>query len=148
MESDLLSTPHFISQVQVSFPLFCATLQEEPTILHVKSFLHFMDSPLHSYKVCQFYPRLRSACAESLLVSWCFEPSQPQRITSGLNTNFNLSPSHSFHKSLDHKSFLLKPQLKFYPQFRNAKPEKNDNTCFGSYLYSASTHHGNLHPAG
>ena len=33
------------------------------------------------------------------LVSWCFEPSQPQRITSGLNTNFTLSPSYSFHKS-------------------------------------------------
>ena len=37
-------------------------------------------------------------------VSWCFEPSQPQRITSGLNTNFTLSPSQSFHKSSYHKS--------------------------------------------
>ena len=27
------------------------------------------------------------------LVSWCFEPSQPQRIASGLNSNFTLSPS-------------------------------------------------------
>ena len=27
-------------------------------------------------------------------VSWCFEPSQPQGITSGLNANFNLSPIH------------------------------------------------------
>ena len=35
--------------------------------------------------------------------SWCFEPSQQQRITSGLNTNFTLSPSHSFHKSSYHK---------------------------------------------
>ena len=35
----------------------------------------------------------------SQLVSWCFEPSQPQRITSGLNTNFTLSPSYPFHKS-------------------------------------------------
>ena len=35
----------------------------------------------------------------SELVGWCFESSQPQRITSGLNTNFALSPSHSFHKS-------------------------------------------------
>ena len=26
------------------------------------------------------------------LVSWCFEPSHPQRITSGLKTNMNLSP--------------------------------------------------------
>ena len=29
----------------------------------------------------------------SYLVRWCFEPSQPQWITSGLNTNFTLSPS-------------------------------------------------------
>ena len=38
------------------------------------------------------------------LVRGCFEPSQPQRITSGLNTNFTLSPSYSFHKSSYHKS--------------------------------------------
>ena len=30
----------------------------------------------------------------SSLFSWCFEPSQPHRITSGLNTNFNLSQSY------------------------------------------------------
>ena len=48
------------------------------------------------------------------LVSWCLQPSQPWRITSGLNTNFslqktnfNLSPSYSFHKSLYHKSFFF-----------------------------------------
>ena len=27
------------------------------------------------------------------LVSWCFKPSQPQRNTSGLNTNFTITPS-------------------------------------------------------
>ena len=32
------------------------------------------------------------------LVSWRFEPSQPQRVISGLKTNFSLSPSSSFHK--------------------------------------------------
>ena len=42
----------------------------------------------------------------SQLVSWYFEPSHSQRITSGLNTNFNLSASHSFHKSLNHKPFF------------------------------------------
>ena len=42
------------------------------------------------------------------LVGWCFEPSQPQRIiTSGLKTNFNLSPSYSFHKSSYHKSCFV-----------------------------------------
>ena len=40
------------------------------------------------------------------LVSCCFEPSQLQRITSGLNTNFTLSPSYSFHMS-SYKSFFF-----------------------------------------
>ena len=43
----------------------------------------------------------------SYLVSWCFQPSQPQGISSGLNTNFTLSPSYSFHKSSYHKSCFL-----------------------------------------
>ena len=60
----------------------------------------------------------------SCLVSWCLEPSQPQRITLGLKTNFNLSPNYSFHKSLYRKSLFPKPQLKFYPQFRNVNQEK------------------------
>ena len=47
-------------------------------------------------------------------------------ITSGLNTNFTLSPSYSFHKSLHHKSCFF---------------------FFLAYLYSAGTQHGNLHPA-
>ena len=34
---------------------------------------------------------------------WCFEPSQPQRVISGLKTNFSLSPSCSAHKSQNHK---------------------------------------------
>ena len=49
----------------------------------------------------------------SYLVPWCFEPSHPQRITSGLDTNFTLSPtspSYSFHKSSYHRScFFFKP---------------------------------------
>ena len=36
--------------------------------------------------------------AVSLLVSWYFEPSQPQRITSWLKTMFNLSPIYSAPK--------------------------------------------------
>ena len=35
------------------------------------------------------------------LVSWCFEPSQPLGVTSGLNTKFGLSLSYSAHKSPD-----------------------------------------------
>ena len=43
----------------------------------------------------------------SYLVSWRFEPSQPQRITLGLNTNYTLSLSYSFQKSFYHKSCFL-----------------------------------------
>ena len=65
----------------------------------------------------------------SSLVSRCFKPSQPQRITSGLSTNFTLSPSYSFHKSSYHNScFVL--------------------FVFLAYLYFAGTQHGSLHPAG
>ena len=35
---------------------------------------------------------------EKNLVSWCFESSQLQRITSGLKTNFSLCPSYSLNK--------------------------------------------------
>ena len=84
----------------------------------------------------------------SKLIRWCSEPSQTKRIISGLKTNFNLSPSHSLHKSSYHKSLFPKPQLRLYPQFRNASPENNNNnTCSGAYLYSAGTQHGNLHSA-
>ena len=61
---------------------------------------------------------------KSQLVSWWFEPSQPQRITSGPNTNFILSHIYSFHKP-------------WYQKW-----------CFLAYLYSAGTQHGTLHPAG
>ena len=84
----------------------------------------------------------------SKLIRWCSEPSQTKRIISRLKTNFNLSPSHSLHKSSYHKSLFPKPQLRLYPQFRNASPENNNNnTCSGAYLYSAGTQHGNLHSA-
>ena len=50
-------------------------------------------------------PRCHASVASGIqLVSWCFEPSQPKRITSGLNTNLTLSAGYSFHKSSYHKS--------------------------------------------
>ena len=73
---------------------------------------------------------LDSCPLQCQLVSWCFEPSQPQRITSGLNANFVLSHSYSFHKSSYHKTCCCF----FIPVFPN--------------LYSAGTQHGNLHLAG
>ena len=51
-----------------------------------------------------------------MLVSWCFEASQLQRIMSGLKTNLNLSATYSIQKSLKPQlslslSLSLKPQL-------------------------------------
>ena len=62
------------------------------------------------------------------LVSWCFEPSQPQRITSGLNTNFTLSPSLSFHKSSYHKSCF--PSLFIFRGHSTREPESGRVTYF------------------
>ena len=36
------------------------------------------------------------------LVSWCCVPSQPQTITSGLKTNFSLSPSYFIEQIIKH----------------------------------------------
>ena len=47
--------------------------------------------------LCVLAPWAWSSVSE-LFVSWCFEPSQTQRITSGLKTNFSLSPSYSVNK--------------------------------------------------
>ena len=82
------------------------------------------------------------------LVSRCFEPGQPQKITSGLNTNFSLSPSYSFHKS------IITPQVIFAQtaaQILSTISERNTRniiTRFGADFFSASPQHGNLHPAG
>ena len=94
--------------------------------------------------VSLFFTRIATTTSSSL-VSGCCEPSHPQRITSWLKTNFNLSPSYSFHKSLYHRSLFLKLKHKLYPQFW-MQTQKN-NTCIGAYLYSAGTQHWNLHLA-
>ena len=46
---------------------------------------------------------LRCTSTISYLVSWYFEPSQPQRVTSWLKTMFNLPPIYSARKSSNHK---------------------------------------------
>ena len=70
--------------------------------------------------------------ARSEWVSWCFEPSQPQRITSGLKTNFSLSPSyslnklqnvpHTFFKQLTQKHWKKPPQYNIHA--RATKPRQ------------------------
>ena len=60
---------------------------------------------------------------ENGLVSWYFEPSWPQRIISGLKTNFSLSPSYSARKSSSHKFF----------QIYKVSPDTNLNTRKHTY---------------
>ena len=66
----------------------------------------------------------------------------------GLNTSYNLSPSHSFHKSLYHmhKSFFSNHSSNSINNL-GMQNQKNQNKCFGAYLNSMSTQHRNLHPA-
>ena len=39
---------------------------------------------------------LCAAGTQCYLLRWCFEPSQPQRVTLGLKINFSLSPNYSY----------------------------------------------------
>ena len=77
---------------------------------------------------------------QNQLVSLCFEPSQPQSITSGLNTNFTLSPSHSFHKSSYQKSCFFQPL--YIPWALNT------GTCIwqGDLFYSVGLHRNRCQP--
>ena len=60
--------------------------------------LHVLDSSPLQFKHCIVVTLVHTS-----KVSWYFEPSQSQRIISGLKTNFSLSPNHSVHKSSKHK---------------------------------------------
>ena len=72
-----------------------------------KYFFLISNKSAHSIKVCLIVSTTLHATQTGVnqLVSWCFKPSQPQRITSGLNTNFTITqsyftshhPSTSFH---------------------------------------------------
>ena len=127
----------------VSFVIDCVLILE-----HTVGCLELWDSMtrisqnLHRYKPYQYFmfpliirkasvwklPFEAFVCVVaiplSLIVSWCFEPHQPQM--SGMNTNFTLSPSYSFHKSLYHKSCCC---------------------CFLAYLYSAGNRYSTREPA-
>ena len=99
----------------------CAMWNSRPSV----NFRHFWNIlqvgvPHSAIQGCRSPRQL----TRSKLVSWCFEPSHPQRITIGLNTNFTLSRTYSFHKSSYHMP------------------------CFLSLLVFRGTQHGNLHPAG
>ena len=81
------------------------TLEMSSFILSSRGIQHHF-SPASSSKTNKHTNKQQQenpVCYEQL-VSWCFEPSQPQRITSELNTNFILSPNYSVNTSSYHKS--------------------------------------------
>ena len=55
-----------------------------------------------------------------LLVSWYFEPSHLQRITSQLKTMFNLAAIYSAHKSTNHK-LSINPKIRHDPNLHKTK---------------------------
>ena len=79
------------------------------------------------------------------LASECFEPCQPQRMISGLKTTFSLI-SYVIHPTSHSTTslFFSNPNSNFTYNF-GTQTLKNNNTCFGAYLYSMSTQDGNLH---
>ena len=93
--------------------------------------------------------RQKCTCFQTIcwLVSWSFEPSQPQKITLGLNTNITLSPSYSFHKSSDNKSCLF--SLFIFRGHSTREPASSRVTYFilqaytGTMRFSHSKHRKN-----
>ena len=76
----------------------------------------------------------------SQLVSWCFEPDQPQRITSGLNTNFTLTANYSFHESFYHKSCYFSPFI-----FRGHSTRESESSRVTYFILWAYTGTGVSH---
>ena len=106
----------FISQrfcLQVIKPLLFFYHSNYVEIFHIKTNTTHKWSPLHGAGCSAAASALgwnrgqdySQGCRRtvSYLVSWHFEPSQPQRITSRLKTMFNLSPIYSARKSSNHK---------------------------------------------
>ena len=107
-------------QVQILFPALCSS-QSECGGISVQSFGWIK----------------KKISKHISLVSWCFEPSQPQRITSGLNTNFTLSPSYSFHRSSYHKSCLFFEPI-YIPRALTQEPASGRVTHFILRAYTGT----------
>ena len=59
----------------------------------------------------QYWRVKKRPIKENLFVCWCFKPSQLPGVTSGLNTNFNLSLCYSAHKSFNINHNISTAQL-------------------------------------
>ena len=67
-------------------------------LFHYSHFSRIWDSEHTSVQLILWHGSVGKLVGVCKLLCLCFEPSQPQRISSGLRTNFYLFPSSSFHK--------------------------------------------------
>ena len=70
-------------------------------------------------------PSISVRCLLELLFHWCFEPSQPLWIISGLKTNFNPSVSNSPHKSFNTNQNISIAKL-FHSHTHTCKKQKTN----------------------
>ena len=148
--------------VQVWYGLSQSTISHEPSTGKRRNRLSITQANVQVYACIlaqtqtqryTFYRRPSQRVSQLVLLS----PVSHKGLHQGWTQNFNLSPSYSLHKSLYHSLFFfLSLSLSLSLSNHNSNSihnfetqnQKNNNTCFGAYLYSASTQRGNLHPAG
>ena len=108
----------------------------------------FFYKDTHNYFPSRFW--LKSKCTvtkpqhciqlmawiQQKLVSWSFEPSQQQRITSGLNTNFILSQSYSPHRYWDRESCFF--SLFLFRRHSTQEPASSRVTYFILWAYTGT----------
>ena len=79
---------HLLSQVVSAEGQSCVTVEGQSLVVLPCD----RSKSLTCCRTLQLHSMLGKETNKRLLASRCFEPSQPQRITSGLNTNFIRSP--------------------------------------------------------
>ena len=77
----------------------------------------------------QQFRRYRSQSNILIIVSWYFEPSQPQRVTSWLKTMFNLTPIYSARKSTNHK-LTINHKIRHDTNLHKTKHTQTSDTKF------------------
>ena len=123
----------FLSFFQFFFFLFGFIFIIIFSFLHHRSWSNTTQSDwillFHCWPSTHFATLCPCKAPKCMLVSWYFEPSQPQRITSPLKTMFNLSQIYSARKSSNHK---LSANHKISPDtnLHKTKHTQTSNTKF------------------
>ena len=67
------------------------------------------------------------------LINWCFQPSQPKRITPGLKTKFNLSPNYLSIPLIT--SLFSKTTTQIISIISEYKPKQNNNMFWSLFIF-------------